>query len=315
VIDLPAGATPVDFAYHVHTDLGHRCRGAKVDGHIVPLTAKLANAQRIEILSAKQGGPSRDWLNTALGYTRSSRARNKVRQWFNAQNLATSIAQGRAVVERELHRMGIGAYNLEQLTSRLGFDSLEDAFAAISRAEVNNRQLQAALREPVADEHAYQPPDAVPIARRSESVTSGRGILVVGVDKLLTVLAKCCKPAPPDPIIGFVSRGRGVTVHRSDCPNVARMPQERMVESAWGISAGERFAVDLEVLAHDRQGLLRDISEVLSREKVNVTATQTASKADTAQMRFTIEVLDVAQVKRLLTMVSEVKGVFRVRRR
>jgi GTP pyrophosphokinase len=155
----------------------------------------------------------------------------------------------------------------------------------------------------------------VPIARRSEAGSSARGILVVGVDKLLTVLAKCCKPAPPDRIIGFVSRGRGVTVHRRDCPNVSRMPQERMIESAWGQPGGERFAVDLEVLAHDRQGLLRDISELLSREKVNVTATQTASRSDTAHMMFTVEVLDVVQVKRLLAAIGEVKGVIRVRRR
>ena len=316
VVDLPAGSTPVDFAYALHTELGHRCRGAKVDGSIVPLSFPLANGQTVEIITTREGGPSRDWLNPQLGFTRSSRARNKVRQWFNAQNLATSISQGRALVERELQRLGIGAYNLDQLPVRLGIDKLDEAFAAIARGEVNQRQLQVALREPAADAgKPYEPPDMVPIARRSEAGSSARGILVVGVDKLLTVLAKCCKPAPPDRIIGFVSRGRGVTVHRRDCPNVSRMPQERMIESAWGQPGGERFAVDLEVLAHDRQGLLRDISELLSREKVNVTATQTASRSDTAHMMFTVEVLDVVQVKRLLAAIGEVKGVIRVRRR
>ena len=316
VVDLPAGSTPVDFAYALHTELGHRCRGAKVDGAMVPLTFPLANGQTVEIITTREGGPSRDWLNPQLGFTRSSRARNKVRQWFNAQNLATSIAQGRALVERELQRLGIGAYNLDQLPGRLGIDKLDEAFAAIARGEVNQRQLQVALREPAADAgQPYEPPDVVPIARRSEAGSSARGILVVGVDKLLTVLAKCCKPAPPDPIVGFVSRGRGVTVHRRDCPNVSRMPQERMIESGWGRPDGERFAVDLEVLAHDRQGLLRDISELLSREKVNVTATQTASRSDTAHMMFTVEVLDVSQVQRLLAAIGEVKGVIRVRRR
>ncbi|MBY0439682.1 MAG: bifunctional (p)ppGpp synthetase/guanosine-3',5'-bis(diphosphate) 3'-pyrophosphohydrolase [Burkholderiales bacterium] len=316
VVDLPAGSTPVDFAYALHTELGHRCRGAKVDGAMVPLTFPLANGQTVEIITTREGGPSRDWLNPQLGFTRSSRARNKVRQWFNAQNLATSIAQGRALVERELQRLGIGAYNLDQLPGRLGIDKLDEAFAAIARGEVNQRQLQVALREPAADAgQPYEPPDVVPIARRSEAGSSARGILVVGVDKLLTVLAKCCKPAPPDPIVGFVSRGRGVTVHRRDCPNVSRMPQERMIESGWGRPDGERFAVDLEVLAHDRQGLLRDISELLSREKVNVTATQTASRSDTAHMMFTVEVRDVSQVQRLLAAIGEVKGVIRVRRR
>ncbi len=316
VVDLPAGSTPVDFAYALHTEIGHRCRGAKVDGAIVPLSFPLGNGQTVEIITTREGGPSRDWLNAQLGFTRSSRARNKVRQWFNAQNVATSIAQGRALVERELQRLGIGSYNLEQLPARLGLGKLEDAFAAIARGEVNQRQLQVALREPAPDNsQPYAVPDVVPIARRSEAGSSARGILVVGVDKLLTVLAKCCKPAPPDPIIGFVSRGRGVTVHRCDCPNVSRMPQERMIESGWGRPDGERFAVDLEVLAHDRQGLLRDISELLSREKVNVTATQTASRSDTAHMMFTVEVLDVSQVKRLLAAIGEVKGVIRVRRR
>jgi GTP pyrophosphokinase len=314
VVDLPAGSTPIDFAYALHTELGHRCRGAKVDGAMVPLTFPLANGQTVEIIAAKEGGPSRDWLNPALGFARSSRARNKVRQWFNAQNLAASIAQGRAIVERELQRLGIGAFNLEQLPQRLAHDGLEDTFAAIARGEINQRQLQIALRE--AEPAGYQgPADEVPIARRAEAGGAARGILVVGVDKLLTVLAKCCKPAPPDPIVGFVSRGRGVTVHRRDCPNVARMPQERMIESGWGAADGARFAVDIEVQAQDRTGLLRDISEVLSREKVNVTATQTLSKNDSASMRFTLEVLDVTQVRRLLAMIGEVKGVQQVRRR
>ncbi len=326
VVDLPAGSTPIDFAYALHTELGHRCRGARVDGAMVPLSFPLANGQTVEIIAAKEGGPSRDWLNPALGFTRSSRARNKVRQWFNAQNHAASIAQGRAIVERELQRLGIGAFNLEQLPQRLRHDGserhdsgdrrdgLDDIFAAIARGEINQRQLQIALRE--AEPPAQQgPADEVPIARRAEAGGAARGILVVGVDKLLTVLAKCCKPAPPDPIVGFVSRGRGVTVHRRDCPNVSRLPQERMIESGWGAADGARFAVDIEVLAQDRTGLLRDISEVLSREKVNVTATQTLSKNDAARMRFTLEVQDVAQVRRLLAMIGEVRGVQQVRRR
>ena len=313
VVDLPTGSTPVDFAYALHTELGHRCRGARVDGAIVPLTFPLANGQTVEIIAAKEGGPSRDWLNPALGFARSSRARNKVRQWFNAQNLAASIAQGRAVVERELQRLGMTAFNLDLLAPRLGHARLDEALAAIARGDVNQRQLQAALRE--SDEPtAPVDEDTLPLSRPARGDGSARGVLVVGVDKLLTALARCCKPAPPDAIVGFVSRGRGVTVHRRDCPNVSRLPAERLIESAWGAGEGGRYPVDLEVVASDRQGLLRDISEVLAREKVNVTATQTATRADTARMRFTVEVLDVAQIRRLLAMIDEVPGVASVRR-
>jgi GTP pyrophosphokinase len=312
VIDLPAGATPVDFAYALHTELGHRCRGAKVDGAIVPLNFPLANGQRVEIIAAKEGGPSRDWLNPALGYTRSSRARNKVRQWFNAQNLAASIAQGRIQLERELQRHGMTAVKLDDLAARLGYGKLDEALAAVARGEVNQRQIAIALG-------AVQPAEAqpgadAPIVRPSRSAAGGRGILIVGVDRLLTALARCCKPAPPDPIVGYVSRGRGVVVHRADCPNVTRMGAERRIEAGWGELAGERFPVDLVVEAHDRQGLLRDISEVISREKVNVTAVRTHSRGEVARMQFTVEVLDRPQVGRLFELVEAVPGVFRVRR-
>ncbi|MBL8382984.1 MAG: bifunctional (p)ppGpp synthetase/guanosine-3',5'-bis(diphosphate) 3'-pyrophosphohydrolase, partial [Burkholderiales bacterium] len=234
VIDLPQGATPVDFAYHLHSDLGHRCRGARVDGTMVPLNTPLATGQRVEIIAAKTGGPSRDWLNPAQGYLASNRARTKVRQWFSAQDLAETTASGRAIVERELQRLGRTGSNLEQLAARLGFSATDDLFVAAARGEWSLRNIAAAFET----ESREPPQDAAPVARRSRIEDSpSRGVLVVGVDRLLTQLARCCKPAPPDPIRGFVARGKGVSIHRLDCSNFrhlwARNP-ERVVESRWG---------------------------------------------------------------------------------
>ena len=214
VIDLPQGATPVDFAYHVHTDLGHRCRGARVDGEMVPLSYRLANGQTVEIIAAKSGGPSRDWLNPELGFIHSSRARAKVRQWFNTQNLEAAIGQGRQIVERVLQRAGMTALGLDKLAAQLHFDKAEDLLAAVGRNELTARQIQTALQEPAPAPAA----ELVSLPVKPVVPQAKGDILVVGVDKLLTVLARCCKPAPPDPIIGFVTRGRGVTVHRAPAP-------------------------------------------------------------------------------------------------
>ncbi|HEY5291783.1 MAG TPA: bifunctional (p)ppGpp synthetase/guanosine-3',5'-bis(diphosphate) 3'-pyrophosphohydrolase, partial [Burkholderiales bacterium] len=219
VLDLPQGSTPVDFAYHLHTDLGHHCRGAKVDGVMVPLNYKLANGQRVEIVAAKTGGPSRDWMNPALGYIQSSRARSKVRQWFNTQALAETVAQGRAIVERELQREGMTGANLDHLAQQLGYARSEEMFAAAGREEIGAKLLQTALRgaAPAAPaQEAFLP-------GKSRADAKGSGILVVGMDKLLTQLAKCCRPAPPDAIAGFVTRGRGVSIHRRNCRDLQRL--------------------------------------------------------------------------------------------
>ncbi|MCL4800647.1 MAG: bifunctional (p)ppGpp synthetase/guanosine-3',5'-bis(diphosphate) 3'-pyrophosphohydrolase [Burkholderiales bacterium] len=313
VIELPAGATPVDFAYAVHTDLGHRCRGAKVDGAIVPLTAKLENGQRVEIIAAKAGGPSRDWLNAELGYLASPRARNKVRQWFNALEQAELATSGRAIVERELHREGVTGAKLESLAREFGYAKTDEFFAAVGREEIGGQALRVALRGAAP----APPPDEV-IARKSRAAGAAEGVLIVGVDRLMTQLARCCKPVPPDPIVGFVTRGRGVSVHRASCKNLgellARHP-ERAIETAWGERAAAAFPVDVTVQAHDRQGLLRDISEVFSREGINVTAVNTLSRQGTATMQFTVEVGDVGHLERALAQIGEVKGVTAARRR
>ncbi len=316
VIDLPAGATPVDFAYTLHTDLGHRCRGAKVDGHMVPLDTPLASGQRVEIVAAKSGGPSRDWLNPALGFLRSHRARGKVRQWFNSQQLAETIAQGRARVEKEQRREGAMQASLEQLAQKLGFAKPDELFAAVARDEVNLWQLQAALRESTG--LVAVPKTAIQPAKKAKSKPAQEGgILIVGVDRLLTQLAKCCKPVPPDPVRGFVTRGKGISVHREDCASFKRLAEhspERVIDAQWGRKSAGAYSVDVLVTASDRQGLLRDIGEALARERINVTAVRTQSRGDLAHMRFSFEVADIAHLRRAIATVKEVSGVIRVAR-
>jgi GTP pyrophosphokinase len=316
VVDLPAGATPIDFAYALHSDVGHRCRGAKVDGHMVPLDTPLASGQRVEITVAKTGGPSRDWLNPERGFIRSHRARGKVRQWFNAQALAQTIAAGRAVVEREARREGAGQASHDLLAGKLGFAKPEELFAALGRDEVNLRQLQAALRESGGGAQAAPEPVSAPVPRKAKAPAQG-GILVVGIDRLLTQLAKCCKPVPPDAIRGFVTRGKGVSIHREDCRSLKRLAEvssERLIDAEWGAKASGAYAVEIVVTASDRQGLLRDIGDALARERINVTAVRTQSRDDLARMRFAFEVGDVAHLRRALAVVKEVAGVIRVSR-
>ncbi len=310
VIDLPKDATPIDFAYHVHTDLGHRCRGAKVNGALVPLNTPLKNGQQVEIVTAKQGGPSRDWLNPALGFLKSGGARAKIRQWFNRQNHEVTAAQGREIVDKELQRQGKTSVNLDKLARQFEFDKLTEFLVEVGRGEISPRQLQVALR---ADETTPAPAEEQPIVRKSRAQPGG--ILVVGVDKLLTVPAKCCKPAPPDPIIGFVSRGRGVTIHRKGCGNVKRLAAERLVAADWGLSPQATFAVDVSIEASDRTGLLRDITEILSRERINVTATKTASRDAAARMLLTVEINNLDQLNRVLALIRDVPGVARAARR
>ena len=312
VIDLPEGATPVDFAYALHSDVGHRCRGAKVNGAIVPLDYRLKNAEAVEIITAKTGGPSRDWLNPALGYIKSSRARNKVRQWFNSREIASVVAGGRAAVERELQREGKRAASLEDLAKRLGFDEPDELFAAVGRQEIGSRQLQMALR----GEAERALPPAAP--HRARAAQPGRGVLVVGVDRLLTQLARCCKPAPPDRISGFVTKGRGVSVHRRDCSSLARLVErfpERIIGAEWGKQGAQAYPVDIVVRGNDRQGLLRDVTETLVRQKTNVIAAKTQTRNDVASMYFTVEVEDIDQLQRALSAIESVRGVLAAARR
>jgi GTP pyrophosphokinase len=311
VIDLARGATPIDFAYRVHTDLGHRCRGARVNGHMVPLNTTLASGQRVEIVSTKQGGPSRDWLNPAQGYLATGRARQKVKQWFTAQEEAETLAQGRNLVGRELQRLGQTQANIDELAHKLGYKNGDEMYLAGGRGELGTRQIQVALR----GEAEALPAEPEIHTKRSKAGATDSRILVVGVGKILTQLGRCCKPVPPDPISGFVTRGKGVSIHRAECRSFKGMAAhnpERVISAEWG-NVGEGgegvYPVDVAIDAHDRQGLLRDISEVLSREKINVTAVKTQSRAGSARMSFTVEINGVAQLQRILKLVKDVPGV------
>jgi GTP pyrophosphokinase len=316
IIELPQGATPVDFAYTVHTNLGHRCRGARVDGAMVPLNTPLQNGQTVEVVAAKEGGPSRDWLNADLGYLASHRAKAKVRAWFNEQIKHETVARGREAVEKLLQREGKTATKLEDLASQLGFKSAEDLFAVVGKDEYSLRNIETLLRPPEAppqDELLLKKP------RQPEKSSKG-GVLVVGIDSLMTQLAKCCKPAPPDGIGGFVTRGKGVSIHRRDCSNfrelAARSP-ERVIQVEWGTSKtdGAVYPVDIAVEAADRQGLLRDISELFAKEKMNVIGVQTQSVKGTAWMTFTVEIADSARLNKVLGLLGEVGGVRWAKRR
>ncbi|HEX7889817.1 MAG TPA: bifunctional (p)ppGpp synthetase/guanosine-3',5'-bis(diphosphate) 3'-pyrophosphohydrolase [Ramlibacter sp.] len=321
IVELPKGATPVDFAYTVHTSLGHRCRGARVDGAMVPLNTHLANGQTVEIVAAREGGPSRDWLNPELGFLASQRGRAKVRAWFNEQLRHETVARGRELVERLLQREGKTAIKLEDLASQLGFKSAEDLFAVVGKDEFSLRNIEVLLHPqspmPTEDEVLL-----LKKSRPSPSKSPKGGVLVVGVDSLMTQLARCCKPAPPDAISGFVTRGKGVSIHRKDCANfrqIAERDPERVIEVEWGRPRkGEDHAVypvDVAIEAADRQGLLRDISEVFAKEKMNVIGVQTQSVRGTAWMTFTVEVADSQRLGKVLTVVREVSGVRSARRR
>ncbi|ALM83969.1 bifunctional (p)ppGpp synthetase/guanosine-3',5'-bis(diphosphate) 3'-pyrophosphohydrolase [Bordetella sp. N] len=312
VIELPAGSTAVDFAYHLHTDLGHRCRGARVDGQLVPLQTQLATGQTVEIVAAKAGGPSRDWLNPQLGFLASPRARSKVRAWFNAIELQQRITQGQALVEKELQRLGKTAVNLEQLAQQLGFARADDLYLAAAKDEFSLRQIDTVFQQPGTGEP--QEPQVVTHASRAESTEkSGKsGVLVVGVGSLMTQLARCCRPAPPDTISGFVTRGRGVSIHRTDCHSYAALASrepERVIEVTWGKTGGTLYPVDVSIRAHDRSGLLRDLSEVFARLRLNVIGVNTQSRSSLAHMVFTVEVPDGEALSRALVALTEVTGV------
>jgi GTP pyrophosphokinase len=319
IVELPQGATAVDFAYGVHTSLGHRCRGARVDGVMVPLNTPLKNGQTVEVTVAKEGGPSRDWLNPEQGYLVSHRARTKVRAWFNALAIAETIAKGREAVEKLLQREGKTAIKLEDLAAQLSFASADALFEAVGKDEFSLRPIEQLLRP---NEPAQFDADAPLIRKpRSGSNPSKGGLLVVGVDSLMTQMAKCCKPAPPDPIVGFVTRGKGVSVHRADCTNLAEMVAkngERLIDVEWGLNQAADssvYPVDVAVQATDRTGLLRDISEVFTKEKMNVIGVQTQSIKGTAWMTFTVEVADSGRLQKVLSLVAELPGVRWVRRK
>ncbi len=321
IVELPRLSTAVDFAYAVHTNLGHRCRGAKVDGVLVPLNTPLKSGQTVEVVVAKEGGPSRDWLNTDLGFLASPRAKSKVRAWFNAQIAQETINKGREAVEKILQREGKTSLNLEDLASGLGFKSSQDLFEVVGKDEFSLRNIEQWIHPP---EQLSDVDDISSLVTKKSKVndSSKKGaVLVVGLDSLMTQLARCCKPAPPDLIKGFVTRGKGVSIHRHNCSNFkqleAREP-DRVIVVAWGTPQAQSpiyYPVDVALEANDRQGLLRDVSEVFAKERMNVVGVQTQSIKGVAWMTFTVEINDALRLEKVLGLVKEVKGVRAVRRR
>lgn len=317
VIDLPHGATPLDFAYHIHTDVGHRCRGAKVNGRMVPLIYELKTGEQVEILLAKTGGPSLDWLNPNLGYLRSPRARAKAQHWFKQQNLDSNIAAGRAALDKELHRLGFHDVSFEKLAQSFHLSKVDELLAAIGRGDIKISQIVHLLHQKFSR-------DITPLETRSErsapSPHPDGDIHIHGVGNLLTNLAQCCKPVPGDAIAGYITRGKGVTIHRKDCLHVDRNNSEnpeRMVEVDWGGESEKGYPVDIQVVALDRPGLLRDITAMLANEKVNILGvnTQTGKRDRIANMHITIEIADINKLSRILEKLGQLPNIMEVRRK
>ncbi|QIK38021.1 bifunctional (p)ppGpp synthetase/guanosine-3',5'-bis(diphosphate) 3'-pyrophosphohydrolase [Caldichromatium japonicum] len=322
VIELPRGATPLDFAYAIHSEIGHRCRGAKVNDRLIPLNQPLKSGDRVEILTQKHPAPSRDWLNPQLGYLVTARARNRVRQWFRQQDFEQHLHEGRVLLERELARLHLADKpRLDELAARLNFKRSDDLLAAIGRGDLQVgqvvRQLQGDAPPPRSE-----PEITLPEARARLAVppSSGSGVVIEGLADLMTHLAQCCKPVPPEPIIGFVTRGRGVSIHRRDCHNIHHLQgaeRARLIEARWvEQKAGASYSVDLLVLAADRKGLVRDLTGVLTDADVPLRGIESHSErsTDTVSVRLTLEVRDRTHLDQLIAKLGQVRGVGLVRR-
>ncbi len=320
IIDLPAGATPIDFAYHIHTDIGNRCRGAKVNGRLVPLNYKLKMGDQVEILTSKRGGPSMDWLNLDLDYAVTSRARSKIRHWLRKQNRDKHITMGREALERELKRLGVlDKITFDSVAGLLNFDKLDDFLAAIGAGDVTgsqitNRVLEEERRksaETVSEEDLLKP------RSRPSGANAAKGISIMGAGGLLVNLARCCSPMPGNDIIGYITRGRGVTAHRADCPNIQAMREtERLIDVSWGpIDDEQRYIVPVEVVAYDREGLLREISTIIADQKVNIASIEVSTRQHIATLFFQLEIASNQQLTRILSQIDCVPSVVEARRR
>jgi GTP pyrophosphokinase len=320
VIDMPAGATVLDFAYHIHTDVGHRCRGAKVNGRIVPLAYELNSGEQVEVLTGRKVAPSRDWLNPHLGYLKTSRARAKVRHWIKQQDRDINIAAGRSSLERELHRLGLSTSGLAEVAERLKFADPDSMMAALGRGDLPTHQVVSAvmgLREADQEEPLTFTRQQ---ARRPAQSKTGDDFRILGVGNLLTQAARCCHPVPNDVIVGYITRGRGVTIHRRDCANILRLKdedRERLIDVEWGDAPDRLFPVDIQIQAYDRPGLLRDVSAVLANDKINVLGMHTLTdKSDMiATMELNAEVTDMGQLSRVLSRIGQLPNIIEVKRK
>jgi GTP diphosphokinase / guanosine-3',5'-bis(diphosphate) 3'-diphosphatase len=310
IIDLPSGSTPIDFAYHVHTSVGDRCRGAKVNGKLVSLEYHLKTGDQVEILTAKQGGPSRDWLNPDLGLVKSQRAIQKIRQWFRKQDREQLIAQGRDLLEKELKRLGAEDFSHEMLARKFGFNKAEELLYALGAGDIHGRQVAAKVMEV---EQVEQQELMLPTVNPREEVHSEE-ISILGTQGLLTNVGRCCKPAPGDPIVGYITRGRGVTIHRRDCPNVLDSKEpDRFIKVAWG-QPKQTYPVAVRITAYDRDGLMRDVSTVVAEEHINMTSLNVQTKNSIATFQVTMEIADVELLSRVLTRIEQLPNVIEARR-
>jgi GTP pyrophosphokinase len=315
VIDLPAGSTPIDFAYHVHTDVGHRCRGAKVNGKLVSLDYALQTGEQVEVLTAKRGGPSRDWLNLNLSMVKTQRAKSKIRRWFMRQAREQNIHQGREMLNKELHRLGMSDVNLENIAQYLEYKTLEDLLVSIGCGEITITRVANVLMEDEKDD------EGVTFGTRLSSlpgIQSHDAISVVGLKGLLTTMARCCNPVPGDDIVGYITRGRGATIHKQDCPNILRLKErERLVRVSWG-EPKRTYPVSVQIQAYDRDGLLRDVTNLVSNEGINMGSVQVGvnqtSKYNMADFQLLLEVRDVEQLTRVLTRIESLPNVLEAQR-
>ncbi len=319
VIDLVDGATPLDFAYLVHTEVGHRCRGAKVNGHMVPLTYRLKTGEQVEVLTVKNGEPSRDWLNPELGYLKTSRARGKVLHWFKMLHFDNNVAAGRSILDKELNRLGLIEVNLEKLSRSLEFRKQDDFFAAIGRNDLKISRIVSLIQKL---KQKHQLPAIKPRQATQKSSTGSSDITIAGVGDLLTQIAGCCKPVPGDEISGYITKGRGISIHRKDCPNILRyinLSPERLIDVEWAANEAEpqAYPVDVQVKAFDRQGLLSDVATLLASEKVNIIAVTTLSdkKSYTANMVLTLEIEDLGRLSKILYKINSLPNVLNVKRK
>ncbi len=308
IIDLPSGATPIDFAYQVHTDIGHRCRGARVNGKLVPLYQGLKTGDRVEILTAKRGGPSRDWLNPNLGLVRTQRARSKIRVWFKKQEDEQNLAQGRDILERELQRLGLSEINFEKMARELNYKTPDEMFIELGNGDLSvNKVIKQFSQHEEVEEIFEVGPSTTP-------TTSTNAIEVVGLKGMLTTMARCCNPMPGDPVVGFITRGRGATIHRQDCPNILQTrDRERLLQVGWG-HMERTYPVPIKIKAYDRQGLVNDISKLLSDENINIADVKVNVNNSVADLRLVIEVRDLAQLSRILARIENLPNVMEAHR-
>lgn len=318
IVDLPKGATPVDFAYHIHTEVGHRCRGAKVHGRLVNLAYKLQTGDQIEILTSNRGGPSLDWLNPDLGYVKTSRSKDKIRQWFRKLDRDKHIASGREVLERTLKRLGLDSTAFDFVATLFQFDRVDDFLVALGQGDINGAQISNRILEVEQEQKAKAKDDAL-VANKATtpSLLDTNGVNVTGLGGMLVTLAKCCSPMDGDDIVGYITRGRGVTVHRRDCANISREAEpERLIEVSWGhMPTEQRYPVPLEIVAYDREGLMRDISAVIAEERVNMTKVDVSTRNNIATMNVTMEIASTQQLVRILNRMEAIQNVIEARRR